>query len=286
MRYLRDSEVTPAMTTWAKTLTGKPLGYEVSRAFGSVIVTARVETHTNPTPQNPTPHPHPGVSLFAGDLDAGHVKLVHDDHVEGVDVSDYQGRIDWPKVKAAGKTFAWIKATEGATGKGSTQTNYRDNFNAAHGEGLLCGFYHYMRASDPIEQAKHFLDIVSGFPVVLPPVLDAEELTGQEPERFANACAAFLDFVDTQWTHPLLYTMPGFWNALPDVGIGKIAGLWVAHWTSAAAPLPCKGFADYVFWQYTASGNVPGINGKADVNRYHGTHDEFAAYCGIVPESA
>lgn len=290
MRYLRQSEVTPEMTAWAIAIDTNPdndFGYTEVRDFNGKLVKAVIEHHTEQA-RTGRIGDFKGVSLYAGEPDKGHVQEHDLVRVEGVDVSDYQGIVDFKRVKAAGKEFVWIKATEGVSGHGSTQEHFRENAKRARDEGLLIGFYHYMRATPPIDQAKHFLDVVSGLDPELPPVLDAEELSSlvkggpkQDPTAFGNACAAWLDYVDQQWVHPVLYTMPGFWNSLPDVGVGKLAALWVANWTQHPTPLPVKGFDTWWAWQYTASGIIPGINGKADVNRFNCTKSELLTTLGV-----
>jgi GH25 family lysozyme M1 (1,4-beta-N-acetylmuramidase) len=282
MRILRNSEVSKDMGAWAKALEAahflrNPLGTRTDRVFDGRLIVAQVDTHTNGTATNPAPHPHPGITLYDAEADEGiHAPLLP--YVEGIDVSAYQTNLDWAKIAASGKRFVYVKASGGSRSKALTgDAMFANHAHAAADAGLLVGAYHYLSpAVDPLEQAKRFLDCVAGavWPLALPLVMDLEEGNGLAPDAVANAAAAFLDYVDSEFSKPVLYTMPGFFNSLPDLQWSRLARLWVAHWTSASEPMACKGFAGWDLWQYTASGAVPGWAGKADVNRFRG--DESA----------
>jgi lysozyme len=257
-RILRQSEVTPEMANWAVTLLGNPLGSEFDRTFGGVGITARLEIHHNGTASNPTPHDHPGVTLYHT---AGEPCVVPTHAVlpEGVDVSGHQGHVDWSQVMASGRSFAYVKATEGVT---DTDGRLRDHHEGAGAVGFKRGAYHYFRARDGAEQVDHFLSTVDGLTWELPPVLDIEEADGQELGRVAEHVMACVDAMPGPM---LIYTMPGFWNTLPELALPGSVRLWVATW--GPHPIACKGFGDPVVWQYSSSAVVPGYPGHADVDR-------------------
>ena len=94
--------------------------------------------------------------------------------IEGIDVSHYQGTIDWSKVAGAGKTFAFIKASDGTVGADPT---FAYNWSRARQAGLRRGAYHFFRPiTDALQQAQHFLRQLGDDHGELPPVLDFELL--------------------------------------------------------------------------------------------------------------
>lgn len=193
----------------------------------------------------------------------------------GIDVSHYQGEIDWKKVKAFGIQFAFIKATDGVNG---VDPNLARNTSGAQEAGIPFGLYHFMRP-DPTpgnaeKQAEHFLSFENVVaPGLLPPVLDVE-LPGIDTEsvhwwlRRASQATG---------TVPLIYGSSSYLaEHFKDwVGVDYYP-LWVAHYITHSAPAthPWK---TWDFWQYTNSGHVDGILGPVDLDWYNGTSEELAA---------
>src|SRR5215467_13512576 len=166
-RILRQSEVTPEMSNWALTLLGNPIGTEFHRIFGDVDITARVEIHHNGTSTDPLPHPHPGITLYhtEGSPVAEPIQTLLP---EGIDLHGSQWPVNWSRVVSAGKSFVYIKATEGITYTDGRMVDHNQDAGAA---GLKRGAYHYFRARDGVEQIDHFLSTIDGHPWELPPVL-------------------------------------------------------------------------------------------------------------------
>jgi lysozyme len=107
----------------------------------------------------------------------------------------------------------------------------------------------------------------------LPPVLDVEVSGEQSPGVIAVAMQQWLDAVQQNLGRtPIIYTAAGFWNTALG-GTTSFAGypLWVAEYTSNSSPLLPTGFADYVFWQHSQSGSVPGIAGNVDLDQFNGS---------------
>jgi lysozyme len=255
-RVLRQSEVTPEMANWARTLLGNPLGTEFHRVFPP-DVTARVEVHTNGTASNPTPHPHPGVTLYHTEGEP-EITPTHATLPEGIDLHSTQWPVDWSQVAASGRTFVYIKATEGMT---VTDGRMASHHEGAGANGLRRGAYHYFRAREGAEQIDHFLSTLDGLDWELPPVLDVEEADGQALSVVVSRLAECLE---ASPKNVGIYTMPGFWNTLPNIDVAS-AWLWCATW--GPRPLGCIGFDAPKIWQYSASAIVPGYPGHADVNR-------------------
>src|ERR1700704_2322289 len=124
---------------------------------------------------------------------------------QGIDVSHYQGTIDWAQVAQAGKTFAFIKATEGTS---EADPQFQANWNGAKAAGLLRGAYHfYQPGDDPQQQAGYFLNAVQPGPGDLPAVLDIE-LSGKPSEIVAGIWVWLIAVEKATGKTPILYTNP------------------------------------------------------------------------------
>ena len=203
---------------------------------------------------------------------------------KGIDVSNWNGAINWNKVAHAGYRFAFAKATEGTA---YTDKTYTTNRNGSEGAGLVFGGYHFARpagknlaaaTASAIKQANHFLAVAGPQPGELPPVLDLEA-TGNLGKKLLLAWSlAWLGQIEARTgVEPFLYTSPLFWKGrLGDSTAAAAAGtgLWIAHWTSKGSPLvPAKNWNGdgWRFWQWTNCASVPGIKHCADGDRMNGT---------------
>lgn len=245
-----------------------PMGAQATKTFGSVSVLAIVEWHP-PDAQNPTTHR--GVTLYP----AQGTPMTQP--AEGIDVSAYQPTVDWNRVLGSGASFAFIKATEGT---GIIDRSFVDHWTRAKASGILRGAYHFFRpAQDAAAQAHHFLDQLLD-PGELPPTLDVEVADNIPLARIQDGVNAFVDIVAASLARPIIYTSPGFWNPMPArADIVSKTDLWVANWL-VHAPMACKGYTSWTFWQYANAATVPGIPGalNVDANRFNGTVAELHAY--------
>ncbi len=190
-------------------------------------------------------------------------------------MSHYQGSIDWMKVKAAGISFAFLKATEGTT---FVDDRYAENLQGAKQAGLIVGAYHFFRAStEAVAQAEadFFIEVVGrsgGFRQVdLPPVIDAEV-----SENTPAAVRAWVDRVkEKTGKTSILYTYPSFIDDYLGSSLSDLP-LWLASY-SRNQPANRGGWDRWVFLQYSESGTVPGISGPVDLDEYSGSVDELMA---------
>jgi GH25 family lysozyme M1 (1,4-beta-N-acetylmuramidase) len=186
---------------------------------------------------------------------------------EGIDVSRWQGTVDWQKVAEAGVTFAAIRAT---VGDYYTDPEFSKNVAAAQANGIYVTAYHVVRPSiDPAKQIGHFLEVVAPFRLDLRPVLDVELTDNLDRLAISKNVAECANAIKMAFgLPPVIYTGAWFWN--PNVAPGTCADspLWIAHYTTAAQPLlPTGTWSDWTIWQYTSSGRVPGVTGNVDRNR-------------------
>lgn len=197
----------------------------------------------------------------------------------GIDVSHWQGPIDWAQVAAAGTRFAIAKATEGRT---YVDPTYATNRAAAEANGIVFGAYHFARPddtpNDAIAEADHFVEAAQLEPGNLIPVLDLERTGGLSQEQVTEWILAWLDRVTERLgVRPMVYTSPNGWaTRTGDTTAVVEAGytvLWVAHWGVESPTVPAQNWGGYgwTFWQYTDCGAVPGIEGCVDLDWYRGT---------------
>lgn len=202
------------------------------------------------------------------------------DQALGIDISRYQGVVDWARVKAAGICFAIAKATESNR---IIDMYFERNWAETKRVGIVRGAYHYFRASqDARAQAEYFARAVAYAPGDIPPVLDAESLDGVDKATLSRGLQTWLAEVERlTGLRPIIYTAPNFWNT--NVGAQEWVGgykLWVAHYTTAAQPIVPKGFRTWALWQYTDQGRVDGIASNVDRNRFNGTTQDLLAWVG------
>jgi lysozyme len=196
------------------------------------------------------------------------VSCVRSDAARGIDVSYYQGTIDWARVRASGISFAFIRVSDG----GYVDPLFATNWAGARAAGVLRGAYQFFRAGqDPIRQA----DMVAQLAIDpdLPPVVDVETTDGQTGERVVSALTTWINRTKAlQKLSPLVYTGWGFWDDLPAsrLAIPHLAGLWQAEW-GVPCPRPASGWRDWVFWQTTEHGRVDGIPVEVDLDVFAGT---------------
>lgn len=204
------------------------------------------------------------------------------DSLAGIDVSHYNGTIDWTAVSGQGIAFAFAKATEGLN---TQDAQFQPNFAGMKQHGILRGAYHFFHPDlDTRGQAANFLARVKALaPGDLPPVLDVEIDGGRNAADICAGIQAWLDQVEqTLGRTPMLYTTASFWNA--SVGASKAFGkypLWVAHYTSKPAPALPAAWNNYAIWQYDESGSIAGISGPVDRDRFNGTADDLRRLAGL-----
>ena len=220
----------------------------------------------------------PAPQAAAPTADAGATVL------EGIDVSHWQGTINWTKVAAAGKKFAIIKATDGqvqADGSLYIDPLYATNHSQAKAAGLWTGAYHYARpstnAGDAVAEADHFASVMNLGAGDLIPALDLEESGGMSIVALQTWVTKFVDEVYAKiGMRPMIYTSPSFWkNSMGDTRKLADAGyktLWIAHWGVSAPTVPAQNWGGHgwTFWQYTSDGAVSGIAGRVDLDRFNG----------------
>lgn len=209
---------------------------------------------------------------------------------KGIDVSHWNGVIDWIRVAGGGYKFVFGKATEGLT---LIDPTYSINRAGTEGFGLHFGAYHFARpagtsdalvTANAVAQADHFVDVAAPQAGELPPVLDLETSGGLKAARLQQWTRAWMDEIYARTgVHALVYASPNFWkNAVADTSEFASSGtrLWIAHWTKNASPLvPAQNWAGqgWTFWQWTDCSTVPGFAHCSDGDRMNGPNPATVA---------
>jgi lysozyme len=197
----------------------------------------------------------------------------------GIDVSRWQGEIDWERVATAGYRFAVIRAT---VGNYNTDYRFYVNWDEAREAGLLISAYHVVAPERPVDsQMVRFFDTLDGRVSDLPLVLDVELSRGVSPEDIAASVQACADLIEEEdGRKPVIYTARWFWDRnVLDGPRWAAYDLWVAHYGVESPSLPC-GWDEWTFWQYSDHGQVPGIDVATDLDWFDGSYDDLLAYAG------
>ena len=213
--------------------------------------------------------------------------------VNGIDISAYQPNVDFNEVHGAGYSFVYIKATEST---GYTSSEFATQWQGAEAAGMLRGGYHFFDFNaSPLAQAAHFLATCPPAKGALPPMLDLETTDGVPPaaQNVADV-AAFLHVVErATGVRCVLYINYGCWSGT----LGATEGFsghpfWAPSYLSGVnAPPPTQStppimqppppqitaWSTWTFWQYSQSGQVPGVSGAVDLDVFNGSLAQLQA---------
>jgi lysozyme len=232
----------------------------------AALVPASPAAAQNPYPKKSDSDPHEGVAA---------AKRMP---VQGIDVSWYQKEIDWQAVKRAGTRFAFIKATEGGD---LLDRRFLENWEGAREAGVPRGAYHFVFWCRPAkDQVRWFIRNVPKDPDALPPVLDVEwshktSCRRPSPETARAKMREMLRAFEAHYgKKPVIYTDINFHE---DVLEGTREFDDYPFWVRSVADKPKERYGDrqWEFWQFTATGRVPGVSVDVDRNAFYGTEKQF-----------
>ena len=193
--------------------------------------------------------------------------------IHGIDISHYQGDIDWDRLRNAmiercPVRFVMIKSTEGAA---IVDSMFKTNFYEAREHGFVRGAYHFWsNKSDARQQAYFFLNNVRLDEGDLPPILDVENIPPDvDIEDFQREILTWMHIVENRYhTKPILYTYYRFKEQYLSDSRFDDYPYWIAHYY--VDKMEYKG--QWKFWQHTDAGKLPGIKGYVDLNVYNGSY--------------
>jgi lysozyme len=194
----------------------------------------------------------------------------------GVDVSHWEGRIDWQSASAA-IGFAYFKCTDGIK---FVDDQFFNNQRGCSGTGVPHAPYHYFQPSlDPITQADHF--IATAGKHFKRYIVDVESA-----ERIANITQKLKSFLDRveilTGVKPAIYTSLGYWKEFiqPKPTWSRDYDLIIAQYTAAHSPILPAGWDTYVIWQFSDYWNFPGCSEDADADWFNGSIEKCRNWFG------
>ncbi|MFO0602934.1 MAG: GH25 family lysozyme [Polyangiales bacterium] len=203
--------------------------------------------------------------------------------LRGVDVSSYQGAINWSTVRAAGITFAFAKSSEGT---GLVDPYFARNWAGMRAAGIVRGAYHFFHPGVSAEaQAQLVLATVGPLDAHdLPIVLDFEARDGIAEATAVARAVTFLQIIANRTGRtPIVYMSAGFLSrSYPALAPFP---LWVAHYGVSCPSVPA-GRTTWDFWQTSERGRVNGIpGGDVDLDVFNGSLDELFVFLGDEPDA-
>jgi GH25 family lysozyme M1 (1,4-beta-N-acetylmuramidase) len=211
--------------------------------------------------------------------------------IMGIDVSSYEGTINWVSVKGGGYTFAFAKASEGV---GLTDSYFVTNQVNGTKAGVVMGAYHFAHPENntAVAEANYFLSVARPYikSCNLPPVLDLED-----PSSGPSLSTYFTSAQLTAWVQTWMTTVKDSTGIAPIIYIGpsnasyvnsslNTWGLWIDDYNSNPANPPAnKGvWTTWDFKQYDWTGTIPGISGTNNVDQdvFNGTMNQFNTLIG------
>lgn len=208
--------------------------------------------------------------------------LTTDTAPEGIDVSSYDGDVDWPAKVSSGMSFAWVKATEGTSYQNPFFTS---QYNGSQSAGLIRGAYHFALPSNSSgkDQATYFSDHGGGWPgdgYTLPGTVDLEynpygtnACYGLNQTAMASWIRDFVSTYRNRWGRPpMIYTSTSWWNMCVGSAASDstaVAPLWIARYASTVGELP-SGWDAWTMWQYSVT--------DYDHDRMAGTREDLKKF--------
>ncbi len=189
----------------------------------------------------------------------------------GIDVSKWNGNIDWNAVKNSGVSYAIIRCgyRGSSTGALIEDPKFRSNIKGAKAAGLKVGVYFFSQAVnevEAVEEASMALSLASGYGLNYPIFLDVESSGGRgdgiSKETRTAVCKAFCSTVQNSGVSAGIYANKTWFTE--KINTGSLTGykIWLAQYASA----PTYTATRYDMWQYSSKGKVSGINGNVDMN--------------------
>jgi lysozyme len=205
------------------------------------------------------------------------IRIPNGYQVHGIDVSWYQGQIDWEKIAQMEDDdvkihFTFIKATEGLL---LADRKFQRNWKESERAGIIRGAYHYFKPNKPgYWQARFFLQTVNFKAGDILPVLDVEERGKESREEFQANLKAFLNEVEKKTgVKPIIYSGYKFYedNLAGDFNEYPV---WIAHYYRSKLK-PFSGQTKWSFWQHSDKARVNGIHHRVDMNVFNGSLDDL-----------
>lgn len=191
--------------------------------------------------------------------------------IKGIDISNWSGSVDFKAVKESGIEIVYIQATEGTF---YTDPYLQEFYNGAKENGLKVGFYHFFNpgySPTPKEQARYFVDALSGLQADCRLAIDLEQTRGLSNSDVSYQAVEFLKYVEEYSNKKVVvYTYTNFAQTVlePSSGIGEYP-LWIAQYSENPPEYNPIWRDSYIGWQYSDSGAISGIDANVDLDTFY-----------------
>ena len=199
---------------------------------------------------------------------------------QGIDVSAWQGTIDWAKVKSSGVSFAMLRVLSGTMNGLQVDSQFYNNAKGTNANGIAMGVYRYGYAttvSEAKEEAQRTIQALKiaegmGVKVTYPVAYDVEDEATQgqlSKTQLANIINAYKSVIEDYGYKFMIYSNPNWLTNKIDMSSFAGDDIWLARWFYDGSPYHDHGYAgpgNVTIWQYSSSGTVPGISGNVDMN--------------------
>lgn len=192
---------------------------------------------------------------------------------QGIDVSEYQGNIEWKKVENDGIDFAMLRIVKGRTGSMSTDARFEEYYKNARAAGLDVGVYRYCYATSVSEvkkEAKKVLAVLDGRKLDYPVVLDMEDNSlitcGISDSTRSKMVLAFKEIIEDAGYDFAMYVNLNWINNYLNMDMLDDVDIWLARWRDYNRGPEYTGKGNLIMWQYSCEGRIDGINGRVDLD--------------------
>ena len=209
--------------------------------------------------------------------------------IKGLDVSEFQGEVDWERVKAAGYKFAMLRA---GYGYNTIDKQFRRNASECNRIGLPVGVYWFCYAFSPekaVQEADGCIDIISEYRLDYPVCYDIEQASADyiekqgvsfTPALAKNVVKSFCDRIEAKGYYAMFYTNRNFLDTYLGTELSKRYAYWYARYADRFDGTDCG------IWQYTSTGSVPGISGNVDLDLGYTNYPSVIKKAGLNHLSA
>ncbi|MCD7833777.1 MAG: cell wall-binding protein [Lachnospiraceae bacterium] len=185
--------------------------------------------------------------------------------IQGIDVSKWQGMIDWEEVKEDGIKFVMIGTGRYASGVATPDSMFERNIQGAIDAGIYVGVYHYATVTtveDARNAADYILNLVDGYLISYPIAIDMEDsvYSGMTATKRTKIAVAFMEVIADAGYYPMIYASNNYFTDSLDMSLLSGYDYWVATWSAKPT------LSSYAMWQYSSTGKVNGISTSVDLD--------------------
>ena len=198
------------------------------------------------------------------------VDYIDENSIIGIDISHHQKDIIWEDVSKWRNhkiEFIYIKATEGARGKGSKDTKYIENIKNAKQNGFRVGSYHYFRSTSSAEdQFENFINTIDNYPQDLVPMVDLEQNDKYTKKKYVEELNKFLILLENHFNQkPIIYSVTNFYNQYLSNNFLDYK-LFLGFYNLEHEKISLKDKRNWDIWQFSQQGKIKGISKNVDIN--------------------